>query len=213
MRSPLSAFIILCLLLTSCMSVAQKAVQALHNGDQATFCKLSAEHAERNDIDSINNVGVCYDNGYAGYSENDEIAIIWYTRAAKLGSDKAVANLKLHNVSAPHEYFVVKEQQRKKEQAIGAALGLAALAGVAAYAASKNNSAPTYNSYTSGQRSYTYVPNYTYGWCTRSLFKNYIGCCSYHQGIVENQFNQILCRSDGQVMCADQQPSPTCTVN
>lgn len=105
-------------------SVSAIALNALKRGDQDTFCKINLQNAGT-DSQSANNLGVCYEKGYAGTKQNKEEAIKWYTYSARRNNSKAKENLARLGASIPIPDIAVAEQ-KERSAAWGQALKSAA---------------------------------------------------------------------------------------
>ena len=78
-------------LLCSC-TPSRRAFTALQGGDVCGFCQISAENI-KSDPASLNNVGICYQNGWCGYERNVDEAKRMYRMAANQDVPEAKANL------------------------------------------------------------------------------------------------------------------------
>lgn len=193
MRTPINLSVTLLLLCVVGCAPSHRAVSAFEDGDYCEFCRISAESVDT-DHASKNNLALCYDNGWCGITKNPEIAVQYYTLAARWGVQKAIQNLEARGIKAPPpDLKIAKEQQDKK--AFGNVLA-AALVGGLIYAAAKNAPANS-----PSVRYPTYFPD------------NNQGCCSWHQGIARDYFNQPRCHYTGMILCNDLQPSPMCVCN
>jgi TPR repeat protein len=185
--------LVLASILLSACSPSQRAINALNAGNQCEFCRISAESTD-SDYYSINNLGLCHENGWCGYTKDSTKAIELYTLAARWGVPTAIDNLAVHGITAPHQDLKIGKEQQNLE-AFGKLLAVTIVAGLTV-AAAKN--APPANN----RQAYQPV----------QLADNddLQGCCSWHQGISRDVFNNPLCHYTGKVLCKDFQPSPTC---
>jgi hypothetical protein len=145
------------------------------------------------------------------------LAEIGHTRAAqygyplsqeflrKYGLTVPAADLKTpRQVAAEFEYQAALKSYNEGQRAIAAAFGAALAAGVTAAAAANAQPSGMYPTYS--------APNIGAG--APALFDqstdDHQGCCSWHNGIARNFLGQAQCNYQGQLMCNDSLPSPTC---
>ena len=82
--------VILMLAIAGCAqpTASQLAMMALNAGNASEFCRISASSLST-DVFSYNNLGACYENGWGGYAKDKNLAISYYTTAARPWLDRA----------------------------------------------------------------------------------------------------------------------------
>jgi hypothetical protein len=199
MRAAFLVLIALVLFAGGCAPSA-RAIKALQSGDYCEFCRISAG-AANTEPNSMHNLGLCYENGWCGYSKSKELAAQQYTMGARWGvQESSNALIRLGYKPPAADLKMAQELADARERAaMWGAIG-AALASSANAMNQQTNTynQPTYNSF---------QPNNGMG---AAPIVDYQGCCSWHGGIKQGLFGGHQCHFSGMVLCNDFQPSPTC---
>ncbi len=85
--------------LVGCASLNQRQLDAFNRQDYGEFCSLASSGT---DGVSSYHLGMCYENGYAGYPKSLELAIRYYNTAARWNVREAVNSLARLNQPIPH---------------------------------------------------------------------------------------------------------------
>jgi hypothetical protein len=184
--------IVYCLCFLFACAPSERALRALAKGDYCKFCKISHESLG-SDMASYNNFGVCLENGWCNWPLDKQAAIEWYEMAARWGVPKGSENLVRLGVIPPSPDLKIAKDQADR-QGLGTALAVVAVAGLAVAAAK-------------------YAPPSSSANTLLPANEDLQGCCSWHQGISMDPFNNPSCHFSGMVLCNDYQPSPTCKCN
>ena len=174
-----------------------RAMQAYQRGDYCEFCRISYS-ASNSEPNSMHNLGLCYENGWCGYTQSNNLAVQQYTLGARWGIDESRNALVRLGFQPPFADLKIAQDLRDAQER--AAMWGAIAAGLA-NAASTMNTQPTYNGYQPNQYN-AFAP-----------VQNNQGCCSYHGGIHHNFLGAASCHYTGKILCNDFQPSPTCLCN